>query len=154
KLDELGWVEQGDDLTGKIADEYLSGLKAGKSVLVVSPTHAEGAKVTAAIRERLKEEGKLGREEQKTGALENANLTQAQQSDAETIRPFAGSEAQFVRHGTSARAGQRVTITEENAEELAKQASRFVVYKPRELELAKGDLLRVTAGIKDTEGKR
>src|SRR5262249_4569978 len=69
-------------------------------------------------------------------------------------KAHAGQTAQFVRHGKTARAGSRVTITAENAAELAKEGDRFVVYRPHELPLAKGDLLRVTAGIKDTDGKR
>jgi conjugative relaxase-like TrwC/TraI family protein len=154
KLDKLGWVQEAEHgLTEKVADEYVAATKAGKSVLVVSPTHAEGDKVTTAIRERLKKEGKLDGTEQRAAALEAANLTQAQREDPETLKACAGQTACFVRHGIVP-AGQRVTITEENAEALAKQGSRFVVYKPRDLDLAKGDLLRVTSGIKDTDGKR
>jgi conjugative relaxase-like TrwC/TraI family protein len=156
KLDKLGWVQEADhfpDLENMVADEYVAATKAGKSVLVVSPTHAEGDKVTAAIRERLKKEGKLDGTEQRVGALESANLTQAQREDAETLKAHEGSQACFVRHGLVP-AGKRITITEENAEALAKQGSRFVVYTPRDLDLAKGDLLRATAGIKDTDGKR
>lgn len=150
KLDELGWVKEG---TAELVDEYVASVDAGKSVLVVSPTHAEGDKVTAAIRERLKQEGRLGGQEQGVTALANANLTEAEKADAETLRSHAGETAQFHRQGTLARAGERVTITADNAAELAKQASRFVVYRPREIELAKGDTVRITANAKDLSGK-
>jgi len=157
KLDKLGWVKevsnQYGDLAKDVADDYVESLNAGKSVLVVSPTNAEKEKVTEAIRNRLKQEGKLDGEEQTVKTLENQNLTLAEKEDPATLRSFEGAEAQFVRHGI-ARAGDRVTITEENAAELAKQGSRFVVYRPKEINLAKGDQLRVTAGIKDANGNR
>jgi conjugative relaxase-like TrwC/TraI family protein len=158
KLDKLGWVvdctDQFRDLTKMVADEYVAATKAGKSVLVVSPTHAEGDKVTAAIRERLKKEGKLDGTEQRVNALEAVNLSQAEKESAECLKAYEGSQACFVRHSKIARAGSRVTITAENAAALAKEGDRFAVYREKELNLAKGDLLRVTAGIKDAAGKR
>ena len=167
KLDKLGWVKevsnQHGDLAKDVADEYVASLNAGKSVLVVSPTNAEKERVTDAIRTKLKQEGKLNGEEQGIETLQAENLTQAQAGDAETLRSLAGETTQFVRNNKIARAGQRVVITEENAAVLAKEFAEhakrngenlFVVYKPQELSLAKGDLLRVTSGIKDTEGKR
>jgi ATP-dependent exoDNAse (exonuclease V) alpha subunit len=64
-----------------------------------------------------------------------------------------GAVAQFVRHGAGVKAGDRVTVTAENAEALAKQGARFVVYKPKELALAAGDTVRFTANDWDVTGK-
>lgn len=166
KLDALGWIKENHfpGVENMVADDYLAAIEEGKSVLVVSPTNAEKERVTDAIRNKLKQEGKLDGEEQRIETLQAENLSQAQAGDAETLRSLAGETTQFVRNNKIARAGQRVVITEENAAVLAKEFAEhakrnpnenlFVVYKPQELSLAKGDLLRVTSGIKDTEGKR
>jgi hypothetical protein len=150
KLDALGWIKEAGH--EQIAEDYLAAVRDGKSVLVVSPAHAEGEKVTVAIREKRKQDGRLEGKEHRFGTLENANLTQAEKADPETLCSLTGAEAQFHRHGV-ARAGERVTITAENAEALAKQADQFVIYKPRELELANGDTVRITANGKDITGK-
>src|SRR4051794_33498121 len=65
-LDALGWVKETADDAERVqavAAEYLAALGAGKSALVVSPTHAEAASITAAIRGQLRSAGQLGAEE-------------------------------------------------------------------------------------------
>lgn len=151
KLDSLGWVKEAGH--EQLAADYLAAVRDGKSVLTICPTHSEGRKVGAAIREKLKEGGLLVGEERIFGTLEAANLTQAEQGDPETLKAHAGSQAVYFRHGSRARAGSRVEITEANAAELATEANRFVVYKPQELVLAAGDTVRVTANSKDITGK-
>lgn len=56
KLERLNAVvELADDKRYKtLAGEYVEATRAGKTVLAVSPTHAEGAKVTEAIRAELR----------------------------------------------------------------------------------------------------
>lgn len=149
KLDKLGWVKEGHDA---LVEDYIAGLKAGKSQLVIAPTHAEGDTVTAKLRERLKQEGIIDGEETAVESLTNCQLTQAQKEDAATLSSLAGATACFVRHGKAARSGDRVTITGENAAELAKEGSRFVVYRPKQIGLAVGDTVRVTANGWDVTG--
>ena len=55
KLDKMGWVKEGHDA---LVADYLSGLKDGKSQLVVAPTHAEGDAVTGQLRDALKKGGR------------------------------------------------------------------------------------------------
>ena len=55
KLDKLGWIKEGHDA---LVEDYIAGLKAGKTQLVIAPTHAEGDTVTAKLRERLKHGGR------------------------------------------------------------------------------------------------
>ena len=70
ELDKLGWIKQVADADRykQLAAAYLSAVaekkKDGKpkSALVVSPTHAEGDRITQAIRAGLKAQGKLGEE--------------------------------------------------------------------------------------------
>ena len=62
ELDKLGWIRQVEDKDRyqQLAAAYLSAVKEkrkdgkAKSALVVSPTHAEGERVTDAIRDGLK----------------------------------------------------------------------------------------------------
>src|SRR5262249_40292055 len=70
ELDKLGWIKEVEDSDRyqQLADAYLATVaekKSGgehKSALVVSPTHAEAERITAAIRGGLKVQGKLGAE--------------------------------------------------------------------------------------------
>ena len=70
ELDKLGWIKQVADADRyqQLAAAYLSAAaekkKDGKpkSALVVSPTHAEAARITLAIRAGLKTQGKLDEE--------------------------------------------------------------------------------------------
>src|SRR5581483_6240977 len=67
ELDKLGWIKQlGEaDSYKELAAAYLAAVgekkKNGdyKSALVVSPTHAEGDRVTQTIRDSLKAQGRL-----------------------------------------------------------------------------------------------
>ena len=65
QLDRLGWVIEAPDeeRPRMIAEDYVKLQQAGKTALVVAPTHAEGEEVTACIRDALRQEGKLGEEE-------------------------------------------------------------------------------------------
>ncbi|MGL5098148.1 MAG: MobF family relaxase, partial [Planctomycetia bacterium] len=89
QLDALGWIRRVDDEERyrRLASAYLEAVdertKDGerKTALVVSPTHAEGAKVTAAVREALKAAGKLT-QERIVAVYAPAHLTDAQKKDA------------------------------------------------------------------------
>ena len=61
QLDELGWVREvaDEDRYRVLAKDYVATVAAGKSALVVSPTHREGEKITAEIRSELKKLGRL-----------------------------------------------------------------------------------------------
>ena len=52
QLDALGWVREvaDEDRCRVLASDYVATVAAGKSALVVSPTHREGEKITADIR--------------------------------------------------------------------------------------------------------
>ena len=65
RLDELGAfieIEDAAERYRRLADDYLKLNRRDSIPLVVSPTHAEGAKVTDAIREAKREAGRLGEE--------------------------------------------------------------------------------------------
>ncbi len=148
KLDKLGWVKQGGH--EQIAEDYAAALRDGKSVLVVSPTHAEGEAVTAAIREKLKQQGSLKGEERTFESLVPLHLTEAERGNRAS---YDGDEVLvFQRAGGGHRAGDRVVLAS-SPEHPAALASRFTVFRPSAIKLQSGDHLRITANGKDLTGK-
>ena len=61
-----------------LAADYLQAVNDNKSALVVSPTHAEGGRVTEKIRAELKTLQKLGATEKEVVQLKNLRWTEAQ----------------------------------------------------------------------------
>ncbi len=145
KLDELGWVLEVPDQErhARLAADYVEAAVLGKSALVVSPTHAEGAKITAAIRARLRQRGYLGEEEHTFLRLESRDLTEAQRRDAASYQ--AGDVLQFHQNALGHRRGKRLTVAEDARNVPLQHAGRFQVYQATSLRLAAGDTIRVTA---------
>ena len=138
-----------------LAEAYLAAIvekKTGgelKSALVVSPTHAEAARITHTIRAALKDQGKLG-EERSIRAWVPAHLTDAQKTDAANYD--AGDLLQFHQNAPGHKNGSRLVVA--GVESLPLQhADRFEVYRPVQLALAAGDRVRVTANGKTKDGK-
>ena len=157
ELDKLGWIRQVPDAdrNQQLATAYLSAVaekkKGGqnKSALVVSPTHAEGDRITAAIRSGLKAQGKLDGERTVTSWIPT-HLTDAQKTDATEYEP--GYMLQFHQNAKGFRKGSRL-IAGEETELPTEHAKRFEVYRPVPLALAVGDRVRITAGGKTKDGK-
>ena len=157
QLDKLGWIREAPDSTRnqQIALAYLSAMsqkdKDGqpKSVLVVSPTHAEGTLVTAAIRDGMKAAGKLKNERAMT-AWVPVRLTDAEKADPTQYEP--GDMVQFQQNAKGFKKGFRLGMKE--GETIPTQlANRFELYRPVQMKLAVGDRVRVTAGGKTKDGK-
>ena len=157
RLDQLGWIKQVKDgeRYQQLASAYLDAVqeraKGGnpKTALVVSPTHAEAAKVTAAIRTAMKEDGSL-EEERIITAYIPAHLTDAQKADATEYE--SGDLIQFHQNATGFVKGSRLVMNEET-EPPTELAQRFEVYRAKPLSLAVGDRIRVTAGGTTKDGK-
>lgn len=157
-LRSLGWVEEvaESDRHRALARDYLAAVAAGKSALVVSPTHAEGGRVTTLIREAKKQDGTLGAIDQSFFALRNLAWTEAERSDPAQYR--TGLIVQFFRDAPGIKKGDRLQVEgwDEEGRVLARSgdgtvlplpvqlAARFQVYEPFVLGLAKGDQVRVT----------
>jgi conjugative relaxase-like TrwC/TraI family protein len=153
-LDELGYIRQVPvwDHNKPLVDDYLDAVRNGKSVLVVAPTHREGDEITAEIRKRLKEEGKIGDEEREFTRLVPLNLSEAQRTDPASYEP--GQVASFFRASGAIKAGQRVPVTGDRIPDLAGRGAKLALYGPDRIRLALGDTIRTTANVKDTAGKR
>jgi len=124
-------------------------IAAGKSALVVSPTHAEGDRITGHIRQSLKELGRVNTKDREFSILERSNLTQAERGDA--VNYASGDVLVFHQNGRGYRKGERVVAG--NGELPLDQASKFQKYRARKISIAEGDLLRVTQNGKTADGK-
>lgn len=157
ELDKLGWIKQVPDAdrNKQLAEAYLSAISEkkrdgrDKSAIVVSPTHAEAARITAAIREGLKRHRKLG-EEHVVNSWVPAHLTDAQKGDKTEYEP--GYLLQFQQNAPGFKKGARL-IFGVGADAPTALANRFEVYRPMAITLAAGDRVRVTAGGKTRDGK-
>jgi hypothetical protein len=116
---------------------------------VVSPTHAEAARITGAIRSLLKAQGKL-KDERILDAWIPAQLTAAQKCDAASYE--LGDMLQFHQNAPGHRKGSRLVVAEGKPLPLT-FADRFEVYRPARLAVAVGDRIRVTANGKSKDGK-
>ena len=157
ELDKLGWIKQIPDAERdkQLATAYLAAVaekKRGggeKSALVVSPTHAEGNRITQAIRAGLKAQGKLGKE-RLVDAWVPAHLTDAQKADPTEYD--AGDLLQFHQNAPGFKKGSRLIVSD-GVKTPTELAMRFEVYRPTQITLAVGDRVRVTAGGKTKDGK-
>ena len=157
ELDKLGWIREVDDseryreLAGSYLEAVTERKKGGafKTALVVSPTHAEAARITHAVREGLKEQGKLGQERVVNGWVPS-HLTDAQKADATQYE--SGDLLQFHQNAPGFTKGSRL-ILDEGSIVPTQAANRFEVYRPSQFALAAGDRVRITAGGKTKDGK-
>lgn len=158
ELDKLGWIKQvaDSDRCKQLAAAYLLAAAEKKpdgrqkSALVVSPTHAEGERITDAIRTGLKAQGKLGDERIVKGWVP-IHLTDAQKADATEYE--AGDLLQFHQNAPGYKKSSRLIIGE-GVEPPTELAKRFEAYRPTQFALAVGDRVRIMAGGKTKDGKR
>jgi len=157
RLNKLGMLREMD--AGKrheaLATDYVAAVKQGKSALVISPTHAEGERVTQEIRSKLKATNKLGPDEREFVQLKNLQWTAAQRADSRNYQ--SGMVIQFHQNVVGFRRGEQVTVTARDGSGIlvARQdgkavllpldmAARFQVYESRKIALAAGDRVRIT----------
>ncbi len=160
RLDKMGFVrEAGDDQRHQqLADDYLAAVRRDRSVLVVSPTHAEGRRVTVTIRSTLRQHGRLGEEEKTFRRSSSFGLTEAMRQDAFNYRE--GDIVQFHQNSKGGFCrGERVTVAGadqegrvfvqdgkgERRELPLAQAKHFDLYESGEINLARGDWVRIAA---------
>ncbi len=157
ELDRLGWIREVPDgeRDRALAEAYLAAIRerkrggGTKSALVVSATHAEGRRITLAIRTALKAAGKLG-DERTLAAWTPAHLTGPQKADAANYD--AGDLLQFHQNAPGQPNGSRLLVADGAKLPLA-YADRFEVYRPAALTLAVNDRVRVTANGKTKDGR-
>lgn len=171
-LDKMGAIIEtsGDKRYRQIAADYAKVTsqykgKKVKTALVVSPTHSEGEKVTAAIRDELKSSGRVSGNERNFLSLRSLNFTEAQRADAREYLP--GSVVQFHQNAKGFRRSERATVVSAKAGRVnirradgspdtlpLQEAKKFQLYAPEQLAFAKGDKLRITQNgfARETKG--
>ncbi len=135
----------------RLVGDYIQALHDKKSALVLCPTHKEGEAITEELRKRLKAEKILGPNERTFERLVPLKLTEAEREDILNYEP--GRVVQFFRHSGSYRAGQKVTVTAENAKDLASRARSTQLYGTSSLNLCAGDKVRITTTGKTKDGQ-
>ena len=148
-LDGKGWVreiEADADRYRAMAADYVQTVQSGASCLVVSPTHAEAAAVTAAIRGRLRDVGLLAGDERQFSRLVAVNASTAERGQATTYR--AGDVVQFHQNAKGGfTKGQRIVI-DDPATVPVHLADKFSLYRKQAVSLAPGDKIRFTGSVK------
>nr|WP_315860602.1 MobF family relaxase [Rubinisphaera margarita] len=170
-LDRLGKVQElsTEDRHAVLAESYVKSQVAGRSTLVVAPTHNEAAAVTQEIRTELRKQGRLPEIEHSVKQLRSLNLTDAQKSQPSTYADSRDWVIQFhqnVKGGFKKGERYRVNGVQENRVSLisidgqqqkwlpAAASQRFEVYHEAELRLAAGDKIRFSLGGKGRDGKQ
>lgn len=146
-LDDLGWIKEiGDkDRYETLATAYADSVQAGKSSLVVDPTHAGGRKTTLAIRDELRKRSLLGREEKPFNVLRSAQFTPGEKMDP--ISYVEGDILVFHNNAKGFKKGNRFTV-KDGAAIPTDQSDRFEVFHPEKIGFSVGDRVRVTQGGK------
>ncbi len=168
RLDELGAIVEVENEAERyrlLAQDYLALSRKDSVPLTISPTHAEAAKVTAAIREAKREAGKLGIER----PFVQLHPLQWDDSDKRRSENYqAGQVVQFHQNAMGILRGERFRIvgsdTKAGVEAVndagrrivlpLDEAQKFQIFEEREINLARGDQLRITRNGKSDDGRR
>lgn len=167
KLDKMGAIKKSDPLKPNeaLVNDYINTIKSKKSALVISPTHKQSDEVTDAIRNRLKKEGLIGKREVSASRLINQNLTEAQKSDWRSFE--VGQVIQFnqnlpkIKRGSvwtvESASDKGVFIQNDQKQSMllpVQKSSDFDIYQKSDIQLTKGDVVRITRNGFDAEKNR
>jgi ATP-dependent exoDNAse (exonuclease V) alpha subunit len=165
KLERHGVIKEvtdGEALRRRAVEQHLQALRAGKTSLMIAPRHDEARKVAAVVRQQLKAEGAIGRENYPVTVLRRMDLGSEARRDLLHYAP--GRIVAF--HSCSVggfRPGEKWTVTQANWETVMLERNGKVrEFKPfaegkwdvlvsSRMQVSVGDQIRVTAGFR--EGK-
>ncbi|MEO1808367.1 MAG: MobF family relaxase [Bacteroidota bacterium] len=169
RLDQMGAIKEVVDmgsLKKEVAKEYVQSVANKENVLVVATTHAQGQAVTASIRDKLKENGLLGKKDHAFTIQKNTSFTEAQKQDATNYQK--GMSIQFHQNAKGIKRGERFDVLgkdahgnvrvmgEKKKEQILPlhESQKYSVYQKEQIQLAKGDQLRITQNGSDMTKKR
>jgi len=159
QLEKMGAIKEVEDQDRAkvLAVEYLASIKKKTDTLVISPTHREGNRVTHAIREQLRNDEIIGKKDRTISRLQPKHLTQSEKGDHTQYQ--LGDVVQFFRSAKNGiKAGDRGEVYKVNEKGViikrerdgrtvalpTKHPDRFGVFTKGELNLTKGDRIRIT----------
>ncbi|MGL5095332.1 MAG: MobF family relaxase [Planctomycetia bacterium] len=175
RLDRLGWVREisdADERYRTLAKDYADAVEAGRRTLAVAPTHAEGDRVTTAVRDELRTRGLVGEDEVAVERLKSTGWTTAERTDPLKYR--VGQIVQFEQNAPGGfRRGERREVVgwDDGGNVLVRgrdeepgdakplpldRAKHFGVYAADVLPLSEGDWVRFThngESRKDDDGR-
>jgi len=148
----------------QLAQDYVHALNQKKQVLAVSPTHGEGAQVTSAIRQALRENHQLRAKEKVFPMLQDLRWSVAQRREVHRYQP--GMVVQFHRDTEGFRQGEQVRVLGKGDGQSVlvernngikqplplRQSMPFQVFEEKPIALAVGDRVRITRNGKTVEG--
>ncbi len=158
KLEAMGAVHElgGEARAKRLAADYLECVRRDESVLVVAPTNRERTDITNTIREHLREEGRLGREETVYRYLRNLYWETETKQDAGRYQPgmvvrfhqnapggIVRGEIWEIEGRDEGRVYGRDAVGQRRELPL-NAAERFHVYRPETRSFARDDRVRVT----------
>lgn len=152
RLNALGWVKEvaDDERYQLLSADYVQAVGEGKTALIVSPTHSEGNRITHETRRALKKSGFIGADERSFPVLRQKNLTEAERRDK--VNYEAGDVLIFHQNAKGVTRGTRMAVGKDQILPLA-LADRFNVFHSGTLELAPGDVVRITKGGLTADGE-
>lgn len=171
KLDRMGDViaiENGHERLQQLVQDYAESNKAGKSALIVSPTHIEGRDVTETLRDHLKSQGHIQGKERAFLQLKSTNWTEENKADQKNYQE-SKLVVEFHQNAVGHIRGERWQVEQADLPQIGaitavkdgekskvdlKLAQRFTVYRQQQLQLSKGDKIRITKGGETREGTR
>jgi conjugative relaxase-like TrwC/TraI family protein len=165
KLEQHGVIKELTDvaeLRRRAVEQHLTGLRAGKSSLMICPRHDEARKVAAIVRQQLKTEGAIGAAEHAVTVLRRMDL--GPESYRDLLHYAPGRVVGFhTRTSGGFKPGEKWTVRETNCETVTLEREgkvrqfkpsdkgKWDVLAPSTMKISVGDQIRVTAGFR--EGK-
>lgn len=153
KFHKLSWVKEitnADARYRAMAAESMQAIKDGESwdwVLLLSPTHAEGKLVVDAVREQLKAEDTIGKQDREFTRWVSADLIEAERGDSRNYEPWLVDMIQYQQNRIGHKSCERIDLAAHDPATLPlDQAAKFQVYRKEPIKLTEGDILRFTAG--------
>lgn len=167
-LESIGAVKevQREERYRLAASALADSLAQGRTALMVAPTHAEGNKAGALVREELRKRGLLSGEDKRFLRLRSLQLTEAARGDPASWE--AGTVVQFGQNAPGFPRGSRATVVGkgEKGQVLVEdgkgrvsalplgKAKHLEAYQALEQPFAVGDLVRITRNGTSADGRR
>jgi conjugative relaxase-like TrwC/TraI family protein len=132
-----------------LAKEYIDTLQRGETATIVSPTHAEGEKITHEVRRLLKKKGMIGHDERTFDQYVAIHLTEAERSERSSIPDE--SFIRFRRQTGDFKAGRN--YPRPRSFDPKRCAGDFEVFSRSTIHLVTGDRIRTTSSGNDITGR-